>query len=249
MRPIFSCDFFLLKSWIWKIMNCQEWATFILAGNFCVADTHNPDPDSIVNIRNFSVLSLVVRIISLLLVGCLHWHFLRYQIKIKLICRLTKDRDQAFISIITKQEFPTSSYLNDTCPSGKKDNGHNIKIRRPFDIVNHPFFRWLADWIESKWREFGISEILRPTYNVLLSYPEQKNPNKISLLNQDGNEVWIKKCWNFCVQRFFSELFCFLFCKKRVWEIWDLKAVHLFLYFTKKFQFIIKKKLIRGSQK
>ena len=56
----------------------------------CCRYSYNPDPDSIVNIRNFSVLSLVVRIISLLLVGCLHWHFLRYQIKIKLICRLTK---------------------------------------------------------------------------------------------------------------------------------------------------------------
>lgn len=46
----------------------------------------------------------------------------------------------------------------------------------------------LADEIEAKWREFGMDLVEQTTYNVLLSYPDEDNPNLIKLFNNGVEE-------------------------------------------------------------
>lgn len=50
--------------------------------------------------------------------------------------------------------------------------------------------RWLTSWMEEKWKEFGLQDVSRSTYDFLLSYPDQTNPNKIYLYDQNNQEVW-----------------------------------------------------------
>ena len=55
-----------------------------------VMDTHNPDPQISMSPFDYRIYD----------------YHAEYRIKIKLICRLTKDPDQALISTSTIQEFP-----------------------------------------------------------------------------------------------------------------------------------------------
>jgi len=46
---------------------------------------------------------------------------------------------------------------------------------------------FLTNWIKSKWEEFGFDKVQLDTYDFLLSFPDQENPNKIYL--KDENDV------------------------------------------------------------
>ena len=45
----------------------------------------------------------------------------------------------------------------------------------------------LTDWIRNKWTEFGLDTVSLDTYNFLLSFPDSARPNKIHLLDAEGN--------------------------------------------------------------
>ena len=45
----------------------------------------------------------------------------------------------------------------------------------------------MTNWIKSKWEEFGFDKVQLDTYDFLLSFPDQENPNKIYL--KDENDV------------------------------------------------------------
>ena len=45
----------------------------------------------------------------------------------------------------------------------------------------------LTDWIRDKWTEFGLDTVSLDTYNFLLSFPDSARPNKIHLLDAEGN--------------------------------------------------------------
>lgn len=46
----------------------------------------------------------------------------------------------------------------------------------------------LVDYIVNKYKEFGLDSVETKSYNVLLSYPKQDDPNYISIISEDGTE-------------------------------------------------------------
>ncbi|XP_011284839.1 putative N-acetylated-alpha-linked acidic dipeptidase isoform X3 [Felis catus] len=48
----------------------------------------------------------------------------------------------------------------------------------------------LAKQIESQWKEFGLDSVELAHYDVLLSYPNKTHPNYISIIDEDGNEIF-----------------------------------------------------------
>ena len=46
----------------------------------------------------------------------------------------------------------------------------------------------LVDYVVNKWKEYGLDSVETKTYNVLLSYPKQDDPNYISIISEDGTE-------------------------------------------------------------
>lgn len=47
----------------------------------------------------------------------------------------------------------------------------------------------LAKQIHAQWKEFGLDSVELSHYDVLLSYPNKTQPNYISIIDEDGNEV------------------------------------------------------------
>jgi len=50
--------------------------------------------------------------------------------------------------------------------------------------------RFLTEWIKKKWEEFGLDSVSLSTYDFLFSYPNQTNPNKIYLYDDQNNTVF-----------------------------------------------------------
>uniref|UniRef100_A0A5F8GJI7 glutamate carboxypeptidase II n=1 Tax=Monodelphis domestica TaxID=13616 RepID=A0A5F8GJI7_MONDO len=48
----------------------------------------------------------------------------------------------------------------------------------------------LAKQIQFQWKEFGLDSVELTHYDVLLSYPNETNPNYISIIDEDGNEIF-----------------------------------------------------------
>ncbi|ELW47073.1 Glutamate carboxypeptidase 2 [Tupaia chinensis] len=48
----------------------------------------------------------------------------------------------------------------------------------------------LAKQIQSQWKEFGLDSVELAHYDVLLSYPSKTHPNYISIIDEDGNEIF-----------------------------------------------------------
>ncbi|XP_049745521.1 putative N-acetylated-alpha-linked acidic dipeptidase [Elephas maximus indicus] len=48
----------------------------------------------------------------------------------------------------------------------------------------------LAKQIQSQWKEFGLDSVELAHYDVLLSYPNETHPNYISIIDEDGNELF-----------------------------------------------------------
>ncbi|XP_069739420.1 N-acetylated-alpha-linked acidic dipeptidase 2-like isoform X2 [Phaenicophaeus curvirostris] len=48
----------------------------------------------------------------------------------------------------------------------------------------------LAKQIQGQWKEFGLDSAELVRYDVLLSYPDEKQPNYISLIDDQGNEIF-----------------------------------------------------------
>ncbi|XP_059786589.1 glutamate carboxypeptidase 2 isoform X2 [Balaenoptera ricei] len=48
----------------------------------------------------------------------------------------------------------------------------------------------LAKQIQSQWKEFGLDSVELAHYDVLLSYPNKTHPNYISIIDEDGNELF-----------------------------------------------------------
>jgi len=47
----------------------------------------------------------------------------------------------------------------------------------------------LMNYIKNEWKSYGLDSVVTPSYNVLLSYPNQEDPNYVAVLRSDGNEV------------------------------------------------------------
>lgn len=47
----------------------------------------------------------------------------------------------------------------------------------------------LAKKIQGQWKEFGLDSAELVNYDVLLSYPNEKQPNYISVIDDQGTEV------------------------------------------------------------
>lgn len=47
----------------------------------------------------------------------------------------------------------------------------------------------LAQQVQAEWEKFGLDSVQLVHYDVLLSYPDETNPNYISIIDEDGNEV------------------------------------------------------------
>ncbi|XP_068411097.1 glutamate carboxypeptidase 2 isoform X2 [Eschrichtius robustus] len=48
----------------------------------------------------------------------------------------------------------------------------------------------LAKQIQYQWKEFGLDSVELAHYDVLLSYPNKTHPNYISIIDEDGNELF-----------------------------------------------------------
>lgn len=46
-----------------------------------------------------------------------------------------------------------------------------------------------AEQIKEEWLSFGLDSVEMVPYDVLLSYPNKSQPNYISIVDQQGNEV------------------------------------------------------------
>eukprot|EP00096_Caligus_rogercresseyi_P010267 TRINITY_DN3682_c0_g1_i1.p1 TRINITY_DN3682_c0_g1~~TRINITY_DN3682_c0_g1_i1.p1 ORF type:complete len:743 (-),score=140.20 TRINITY_DN3682_c0_g1_i1:107-2335(-) len=52
----------------------------------------------------------------------------------------------------------------------------------------------LLAWMERTWRdEFSLDKVERVSYDVLLSFPNRTSPNKIRILNEGGEEVFVSQ--------------------------------------------------------
>ena len=52
---------------------------------------------------------------------------------------------------------------------------------------------FLTKWISDKWKEFGFDHVNLERYNLLLSYPDPENPNKIYLKDDRGSVQFTSK--------------------------------------------------------
>ncbi|KAM5316955.1 glutamate carboxypeptidase 2 isoform 2-T3 [Glossophaga mutica] len=48
----------------------------------------------------------------------------------------------------------------------------------------------LAKQIQSQWKDFGLDSVELAHYDVLLSYPNKSHPNYISIIDENGNEIF-----------------------------------------------------------
>ncbi|XP_060090941.1 putative N-acetylated-alpha-linked acidic dipeptidase [Heteronotia binoei] len=48
----------------------------------------------------------------------------------------------------------------------------------------------LAEQIQAQWKEFGLDSVHLAPYEVLLSYPNETNPNYISIVDEQGREIF-----------------------------------------------------------
>ncbi|XP_062983240.1 putative N-acetylated-alpha-linked acidic dipeptidase isoform X1 [Elgaria multicarinata webbii] len=48
----------------------------------------------------------------------------------------------------------------------------------------------LAKQIQAQWKEFGLDSVQLAPYDVLLSYPNETNPNYISIVDENGDEIF-----------------------------------------------------------
>ncbi|XP_063807474.1 glutamate carboxypeptidase 2-like isoform X2 [Pseudophryne corroboree] len=48
----------------------------------------------------------------------------------------------------------------------------------------------LAKQIQAQWKEYGLDKVELAHYDILLSYPNETNPNYISIIDEDGNELF-----------------------------------------------------------
>jgi hypothetical protein len=87
-------------------------------------------------------------------------------------------------------------------------------------LKNRFFFpRWLTAWIQREWEEQGLDNVSLATYEFLLSYPDQANPNKIYLVDKDGNQVTIN--FHTIAGVFLPSLpFCYILSKKASICVW-----------------------------
>jgi hypothetical protein len=58
-----------------------------------------------------------------------------------------------------------------------------------FIDVFYFFSRWLTTWIKRKWEEFGLDRVTLSSYNFLISNPDEEQPNKIFLYDNDNRQV------------------------------------------------------------
>ncbi|XP_066475642.1 putative N-acetylated-alpha-linked acidic dipeptidase [Tiliqua scincoides] len=74
-------------------------------------------------------------------------------------------------------------------------NAENIKqflrnfTRRPH-LAGTPENLCLAEQIRAQWEEFGLDSVQLAPYEVLLSYPNETNPNYISIVDEQGQEIF-----------------------------------------------------------
>lgn len=48
----------------------------------------------------------------------------------------------------------------------------------------------IAEFIKNKWKEYGLNSVRIEKYNVLLSVPSMEMPNKVNLIDKDGNLIF-----------------------------------------------------------
>lgn len=48
---------------------------------------------------------------------------------------------------------------------------------------------YLAQQVQAEWKEFGLDSVQLVHYDVLLSYPDENQPNYVSVIDEHGNEV------------------------------------------------------------
>ncbi|POI21547.1 hypothetical protein CIB84_014706, partial [Bambusicola thoracicus] len=48
----------------------------------------------------------------------------------------------------------------------------------------------LAQQVQAEWKEFGLDSVQLVHYDVLLSYPDENQPNYVSVIDEHGNEVF-----------------------------------------------------------
>ncbi|KAM4795069.1 putative N-acetylated-alpha-linked acidic dipeptidase [Rhinophrynus dorsalis] len=49
---------------------------------------------------------------------------------------------------------------------------------------------YLAKQIQAQWKDYGLDKVELAHYDILLSYPNETNPNYISIIDEHGNEVF-----------------------------------------------------------
>ena len=52
---------------------------------------------------------------------------------------------------------------------------------------------FLTKWISDKWKEFGFDIVKLESYDLLLSFPDRENPNKIYLKDEQGRVQFTSK--------------------------------------------------------
>ncbi|GAB6029099.1 hypothetical protein CHUAL_004882 [Chamberlinius hualienensis] len=60
-------------------------------------------------------------------------------------------------------------------------------------VSGSEFNNHLADHLAELWQNFGFDSVQKKTYEVLLSFPDEQNPNKVELLNERGQVVFASK--------------------------------------------------------
>ncbi|KAM9220427.1 glutamate carboxypeptidase 2 isoform 2-T2 [Dugong dugon] len=91
-------------------------------------------------------------------------------------------------SIIVPQQNTKKVFLDELKAENIKKFLYNF-TQIPHLAGTEQNFR-LAKQIQSEWKEFGLDSVELAHYDVLLSYPNKTNPNYISIIDEDGNELF-----------------------------------------------------------
>ncbi|XP_053279533.1 N-acetylated-alpha-linked acidic dipeptidase 2 [Pleuronectes platessa] len=92
----------------------------------------------------------------------------------------------------TADDNVSSKYLKEFLDEMQPNQirGHLRKFTRLPHLAGTEQNLKYAEQIKAEWQEFGLDSVEIVPYDVLLSYPNQSQPNYISIVDQHGNEVF-----------------------------------------------------------
>uniref|UniRef100_A0A8V5FRG9 Glutamate carboxypeptidase 2 n=1 Tax=Melopsittacus undulatus TaxID=13146 RepID=A0A8V5FRG9_MELUD len=120
--------------------------------------------------------------------GILNWSkkLRKCKLKNKLLCRLNTDRLRYALCVMIPVHYCASLRLLLT----SNFLFYSSSFTKLPHLAGTEQNLLLAKQIQGQWKEFGLDSAELVHYDVLLSYPNEKQPNYISVIDDQGNEIF-----------------------------------------------------------